>query len=534
MAMLTMRARTFLKKTRRNLTVNGNETIGFDKSNVEWYNCHKRGHFAREGRALRNQDNKHKESSRRSVPLETSAFIALVSCDVPPPYTGNFMPPIADLSFTGLDEFVNKHVVENCKAKSSEEEHKVVRKKDDAPIIEEWVSNNEEEDVSQPKIKKKIVRPSIAKIDKGFREFNSRTRIVEENLHIRFSESTPNVVGSGPDWLFNIDALTRTMNYELIVASTQSNGFAVCVYARYQVNPKVSHLYDVKRIFSARNKQWLQIPQLKLNMWLLQVAVDKCFGFKINYLIMDEAVHKELCDSLVRAATTASSLEAEHDSGNITKTQSKATPNESSSQGTNSGGGLRNNTLQSDEDRLKLDEMMALCTNLENWVLDLKKTKTTERNEIDSFKRRVKKLEKRNIVQDDAEKEMFDVDELGGKKVFVAGQNDNVVEEVVNAAQVSTAATTIIITTEEITLAQALESLNTSKPKVKGIVFQEPGKSTTITSSSQQSQKKGKGIMIEELVKPKMKDQIRLDEEADLKLQADFDEEERLARERES
>ncbi|GJV70884.1 retrovirus-related pol polyprotein from transposon TNT 1-94 [Tanacetum coccineum] len=61
---------------------------------------------------------------------------------------------------------------------------------------------------------------------KAFRVFNSRTRIVEENLYIRFSESTPNAVGSGPDWLFDIDALTRTMNYEPIIAGTQSNGFA--------------------------------------------------------------------------------------------------------------------------------------------------------------------------------------------------------------------------------------------------------------------------------------------------------------------
>ncbi|GJU35588.1 putative ribonuclease H-like domain-containing protein [Tanacetum coccineum] len=61
---------------------------------------------------------------------------------------------------------------------------------------------------------------------KAFRVFNSRTRIVEENLHIRFSESTPNVVGSGLDWLFDIDALTRTMNYEPIIADTQSNCFA--------------------------------------------------------------------------------------------------------------------------------------------------------------------------------------------------------------------------------------------------------------------------------------------------------------------
>ncbi|GKE51262.1 ribonuclease H-like domain-containing protein, partial [Tanacetum coccineum] len=60
---------------------------------------------------------------------------------------------------------------------------------------------------------------------KAFRVFNSRTMIVEENLHIRFRENTPNFVGSGPDWLFDIDALTKIMNYEPIVAGTQSNGF---------------------------------------------------------------------------------------------------------------------------------------------------------------------------------------------------------------------------------------------------------------------------------------------------------------------
>ncbi|GJY54475.1 putative ribonuclease H-like domain-containing protein [Tanacetum coccineum] len=78
---------------------------------------------------------------------------------------------------------------------------------------------------------------------KAFRVFNSRTRIVEENLHIRFSESTPNVVGSGPDWLFDIDALTRTMNYEPIVAGTQSNGFAgtKTTDPPYSQDPKSSH-----------------------------------------------------------------------------------------------------------------------------------------------------------------------------------------------------------------------------------------------------------------------------------------------------
>ncbi|GKA95192.1 putative ribonuclease H-like domain-containing protein [Tanacetum coccineum] len=296
MAMLTMRARRFLKNTGRKLTITGNKTIGFDKSKVECYNYHKRGHFARKCKTPRNQDNK-KESSKRSVHVETSTSIALVLCDglgryewsdqaekgpnyalmaysslssdlevsndsnyskscmetvkllksqndqllrdleksslmalgyktglesveeklefykknksvyveninglkwdiqvgeitirelrkklekiqkekdsiqfnvdkfenasksldkliecqivdnckkglgyekynaVPPPYTGNFMPPTPDLSFTGLDEFVNKPVVENIKF--DKEVSKVVRKSDDSSIIED-------------------------------------------------------------------------------------------------------------------------------------------------------------------------------------------------------------------------------------------------------------------------------------------------------------------------------------------------------------------------------------------------------------
>ncbi|GJW92694.1 retrovirus-related pol polyprotein from transposon TNT 1-94 [Tanacetum coccineum] len=73
---------------------------------------------------------------------------------------------------------------------------------------------------------------------KSFRVFNSRTRIVEENLHIRFSKSTPNVAGSRPDWLFDIDALTRTMNYEPV------NYFLLPLWTAdlsFSQNPKSSH-----------------------------------------------------------------------------------------------------------------------------------------------------------------------------------------------------------------------------------------------------------------------------------------------------
>ncbi|GKG32298.1 ribonuclease H-like domain-containing protein, partial [Tanacetum coccineum] len=81
MVMLTMRTRIFLKNTRRKFFVNGIETIGFDKSKVKCYNCHKRGHFARECRALRNQENSNRESTRRSVPVKTTTYNALISCD---------------------------------------------------------------------------------------------------------------------------------------------------------------------------------------------------------------------------------------------------------------------------------------------------------------------------------------------------------------------------------------------------------------------------------------------------------------------
>ncbi|GJV45815.1 ribonuclease H-like domain-containing protein [Tanacetum coccineum] len=78
-AMLTMRARRFLKNTGRKLDMANKERIRFDKSKVECFNCHKRGHFARECRAPRNQDSRNREPTRRTVPVEETTSNALVS-----------------------------------------------------------------------------------------------------------------------------------------------------------------------------------------------------------------------------------------------------------------------------------------------------------------------------------------------------------------------------------------------------------------------------------------------------------------------
>ncbi|GKA72382.1 putative reverse transcriptase domain-containing protein [Tanacetum coccineum] len=72
--------RRFIKRTGRKLDVNG-QRVGFDRSKVECYNCHKYGHFARECRALRNQENRGRENNRRTVTVETPTKNALVAQD---------------------------------------------------------------------------------------------------------------------------------------------------------------------------------------------------------------------------------------------------------------------------------------------------------------------------------------------------------------------------------------------------------------------------------------------------------------------
>nr|GFD20766.1 hypothetical protein [Tanacetum cinerariifolium] len=78
LAMLTMRVKRFIKKTRKKLDLNGKDTVCFDRTKVECYNCHRRGHFARESRAPRNQRNRNRDALTRNAPIDTSTKNALV------------------------------------------------------------------------------------------------------------------------------------------------------------------------------------------------------------------------------------------------------------------------------------------------------------------------------------------------------------------------------------------------------------------------------------------------------------------------
>ncbi|GKC76661.1 uncharacterized mitochondrial protein-like protein, partial [Tanacetum coccineum] len=212
----------------------------------------------------------------------------------------------------------------------------------------------------------------------------------------------------------------------------------------------------------------------------------------------------------------------------------------------------RGNTLRSDEDRLKLNELMALCTTLQNKVLDLEKTKTTQHNEIASLKRRVKKLEKKDRSRIYRLKRLYKVglttrvessdnEESLGEDASKQGRinsidaDEEITKVSVHDMNVSAGEEVFVTTVDDITLAQVLEEMKSTKRKKKGVVIQELGESrTTISSqlSSQQSQDKGKGIFIEPVKPMNKKDLIRLDEETALNLQVEFDEKERLTREK--
>ncbi|GKB81400.1 ribonuclease H-like domain-containing protein [Tanacetum coccineum] len=140
-AMLTMRARRILKNTRRKLDMANQERIGFDKAKVECFNCHKRGHFARECRAPKNQDNRNREPTRRTMLVKETTSNTLVSYSTSSTNSKEFYATKSDLVYPSLDDFVdmNESVSESVVEKPSVEtnEPKTARKENRAPIIED-------------------------------------------------------------------------------------------------------------------------------------------------------------------------------------------------------------------------------------------------------------------------------------------------------------------------------------------------------------------------------------------------------------
>ncbi|GJS52885.1 ribonuclease H-like domain-containing protein [Tanacetum coccineum] len=241
MAMLTIRARRFIKRTGKKLDVNG-QRVGFDRSKVECYNCHKNGHFAREYRAPRNQENRGRENSRRTVTVETPTENVLVAQDGIGGYNWSYQAKeehptnYALMAHTSSGSSSNSDSdVDSC-SKSCVKAYATLKEQYDSlsldykkknsfrpPVIEDGNSDDDSECDGKAD-EGFFVRYSI--VSKAIRVFNKRTRIVEEILNIRFLENTPNVTGNRPDWLFDVDSLTISMNYVPVVAGNQTNGIA--------------------------------------------------------------------------------------------------------------------------------------------------------------------------------------------------------------------------------------------------------------------------------------------------------------------
>ncbi|GJX50848.1 hypothetical protein Tco_0277693 [Tanacetum coccineum] len=196
-----------------------------------------------------------------------------------------------------------------------------------------------------------------------------------------------------------------------------------------------------------------------------------------------------------KATTTASSLEAEQDSGNIIRTQSMATLNESIPQGTSSV-----NALRSGKDNMKLNELMEICTKLSERVLALENIKTAKDLEITNLKKR---------FQEDAETQ---------------GRYGHDIE--INIASTSITTASINITTAEpVTIASV--PITTTSVFVSNA---EPKKSKEKGVSSETATRLTRGVIMKEASKTAIRPIVPPQQQLDPK---DKEKEERLAKQEE-
>nr|GEW85022.1 putative ribonuclease H-like domain-containing protein [Tanacetum cinerariifolium] len=93
---------------------------------------------------------------------------------------------------------------------------------------------------------------------KAFRVFNSRTRIVQETLHVNFLENKPNVTGTGPTWLFDIDSLLKTMNYQSVIVGNQT---APSTGSTNLQNKEGDATFNAKKDAKVRFLRWVLLLQ---------------------------------------------------------------------------------------------------------------------------------------------------------------------------------------------------------------------------------------------------------------------------------
>nr|GEX38301.1 ribonuclease H-like domain-containing protein [Tanacetum cinerariifolium] len=174
---LIWRNKTELETISSSLDMNG-QRIGFDKTKVDCFNYHKNGHFARECRAPRNQDNRCREYERIIVPVKTPTKNALIAQDG---IGGELHAPKRDLRL--IDEHFESESVDvstvslsadkivktvdiTYKGVLSIEEPKYVMKNNfGPPIIEDWHSDDDSEDKLSPTVEFKTVKPSVENIE---------------------------------------------------------------------------------------------------------------------------------------------------------------------------------------------------------------------------------------------------------------------------------------------------------------------------------------------------------------------------------
>nr|GEV19805.1 hypothetical protein [Tanacetum cinerariifolium] len=132
LALLSIRAKRFFQKTGKKITINGSDIAGYDKSKVECFNCHKMGHFSRECRVPRNQENKtrNQETIRKTVNVEDTSSKAMVAID-----GAEFAEP--NVKSYGVTP------IEVVTQTSSVKIYAPVKENIGAPLIEDWESNKE-------------------------------------------------------------------------------------------------------------------------------------------------------------------------------------------------------------------------------------------------------------------------------------------------------------------------------------------------------------------------------------------------------